>query len=321
MIAPVSSTSSVYPTAPVRGQPPIHPSQRFAIPESPLRHSNGLRSTDATDSVLADTVALSGMPALQSMQQPYSAPPALALGPGNSQENRTGLIGDEEDETIGQGTVAAGQSDDPEETEETDESEENESVNALDLDEQEQKEVDELQTTDREVRQHEQAHKSVGGSLAGAISYDYQRGPDGKNYAVGGEVSIDVSAEADPSATIAKMRRVRSAALAPAQPSGQDRQVAAQASKTEMEARQELSAQNREENSGESEKTGVTEEESETGTVANSSGTAPSTSSSRINPVRPTGATSANPIARLSAPYNGDDEARQYNRSLIDVFA
>jgi hypothetical protein len=81
------------------------------------------------------------------------------------------------------------------------------------------------------------AHKAVGGSLAGGISFEYETGPDGKQYAVGGEVSIDTSPENDPKATQAKMRQVRAAALAPANPSPQDIKVAASATMLEMKAR------------------------------------------------------------------------------------
>ena len=59
-------------------------------------------------------------------------------------------------------------------------------------------------------------------------------------YAVSGEVKTDTSKERDPEATIRKMQKVRRAALAPAQPSAQDRSVAAQASQIEAEARIEL---------------------------------------------------------------------------------
>ncbi len=94
-----------------------------------------------------------------------------------------------------------------------------------------------LQARDSEVKAHEMAHKSVGGSLAGGMSFEYQTGPDGKQYAVGGEVSIDTSAESDPKATETKMRQVRAAALAPANPSPQDIKVAGSATMLEMKAR------------------------------------------------------------------------------------
>ena len=98
-----------------------------------------------------------------------------------------------------------------------------------------------LEVRDREVRNHEQAHKSAGGQHAGSISFTYQRGPDGANYAVGGEVPISVSPVAgDPQATIDKAGVIRRAALAPAEPSAQDRSVAAQASQIKIEAQAEL---------------------------------------------------------------------------------
>lgn len=108
----------------------------------------------------------------------------------------------------------------------------------------EQKVIDQLEMRDREVRAHEQAHAAIGGSLAGAPSYEFQTGPDGKKYAVGGEVSIDVSKTNDPESTIRKMQTVRAAALAPAEPSSQDRKVAAQASQNIAEARSEMISDN-----------------------------------------------------------------------------
>lgn len=103
-----------------------------------------------------------------------------------------------------------------------------------------------LQARDREVRQHEAAHQAVGGQYAGAVSYSFQRGPDGIAYAVGGEVPIDISpVPGDPQATIEKMRIVRAAAMAPAQPSSQDLQVAAAAAQAQIQAQVELAAAQR----------------------------------------------------------------------------
>jgi len=105
------------------------------------------------------------------------------------------------------------------------------------------KELTELKARDREVRAHEAAHQSTGGQYAGSMSFTYERGPDGAQYAVGGEVPIDVSPVAgDPQATIEKMRVVRSAAMAPAQPSSQDRAVAAQAMQTMLQAQAEMAS-------------------------------------------------------------------------------
>jgi hypothetical protein len=114
------------------------------------------------------------------------------------------------------------------------------------LDEDQKKEVDQLKQRDQEVRSHEQAHMMAGGSLVrGGASYSYRTGPDGKRYAVGGEVSIDTSpVDGDPRATIRKAQQIRKAAQAPAEPSGQDQAVAAEAASMEMKAQRELSTQN-----------------------------------------------------------------------------
>ncbi|MFT6268139.1 MAG: hypothetical protein ACJAVV_000944 [Alphaproteobacteria bacterium] len=111
------------------------------------------------------------------------------------------------------------------------------------LSEDEKGKVQELKDRDREVRVHEQAHAAVGGQYAGSPTYEYATGPDGKRYAVGGEVSIDVSEEQKPEDTIQKMQIVRAAALAPAEPSTQDLKVAAEASQKENEARSQVSQQ------------------------------------------------------------------------------
>ncbi|CUS41849.1 SrpA-related protein [hydrothermal vent metagenome] len=102
-------------------------------------------------------------------------------------------------------------------------------------------ELNQLRQRDLEVRSHEQAHASVGGELAGSASFTFEQGPDGARYAVAGEVSIDVSqVSGNPEATLAKMQQVRRAALAPAEPSAQDRRVAAMATQRMAEARSEL---------------------------------------------------------------------------------
>lgn len=114
-----------------------------------------------------------------------------------------------------------------------------------------QAQVAKLKATDRAVRAHEQAHISAAGGYAkGGASFSYTRGPDGRLYAVGGEVRIDASpVPGDPDATIRKAQVVRQAAMAPANPSGQDRSVAAAASQMAQEARVEKLKLSREEKS------------------------------------------------------------------------
>ena len=116
------------------------------------------------------------------------------------------------------------------------------------LSEDRQAEVNRLKKVDQEVRAHESAHKNAGGQYAGSASFSYSVGPDGKRYAVGGEVSIDVApVEGDPEATVAKLDVVIAAALAPAKPSAQDRKVAAAAVAARNKARAELLNKKREE--------------------------------------------------------------------------
>lgn len=107
-----------------------------------------------------------------------------------------------------------------------------------------EQQVQDLVERDKEVRTHEQAHQSAGGEYASSPTYQFTQGPDGKRYATGGEVQIDTSVvPGDPAATIAKMQQIRSAALAPAEPSAQDLAVARSAAASEAKARKELMAE------------------------------------------------------------------------------
>lgn len=118
------------------------------------------------------------------------------------------------------------------------------SGNNKELQADELKQIQQLQNRDREVRTHEQAHSSVGGNLAGAPNLSFTTGPDGQRYAVSGEVSIDVSSVPnDPAASIRKFELVQRAALAPANPSSQDRKVASQAASSAVQSRSELNLQ------------------------------------------------------------------------------
>ncbi len=139
---------------------------------------------------------------------------------------------------------------------------------------QELQELQKLRTRDTEVRSHEQAHLTSAGQYStGGPTFTYQTGPDGKRYAIGGEVSIDVSKENNPEATIMKMRAIRRAALAPANPSGTDRQVAAQAAMFEAQAQRE--------------KQQATAKEAPATVQAEPSGQAPTEENSQITQVPP----------------------------------
>jgi hypothetical protein len=109
--------------------------------------------------------------------------------------------------------------------------------------------IGKLKARDLEVRQHEAAHLAVAGSLAtSGASFTYQKGPDGVNYAIGGEVGIDTSPGRTPQETIAKARTVQAAALAPADPSGPDLAIAAQAQQLAAQAQGQLAKQQAQEN-------------------------------------------------------------------------
>ncbi|WDP88350.1 MAG: SprA-related family protein [Desulfobacter sp.] len=121
----------------------------------------------------------------------------------------------------------------------------NAGADSAQLTQEEMQLVYELKQIDSQVRNHEMAHIAAGGSyITSGASYTYQKGPDGKSYAVGGEVSIDSApVPGDPEATIQKMNQVRRAALAPGDPSPQDRKVAANASAQALKAMSELTIQ------------------------------------------------------------------------------
>ena len=104
-------------------------------------------------------------------------------------------------------------------------------------------EIRELQMTEQEVIVHEQAHKSVGGSLTGTVSYTYTQGSDDRRYIDDGEVSIQSKEGSTTEETIAILERVRAAALAPAEPSPQDLRVAASASSQIQQVRGEIATE------------------------------------------------------------------------------
>lgn len=103
-------------------------------------------------------------------------------------------------------------------------------------------EIARLRRIDQMVRAHERAHLVAGGDIVrSGPHYVYRRGPDGKLYAVGGDVTIDTSpVPGDPEATLRKAEKIVRAALAPLDPSPQDIRVAMRAQMMAMQARLEL---------------------------------------------------------------------------------
>lgn len=104
--------------------------------------------------------------------------------------------------------------------------------------------VEDLKKREKDVKAHEQAHMAAGGGVVqGGASYTYEAGPDGKRYVSGGEVQVAVSSRtSDPAKTLQQASQVQRAALAPADPSPQDRAAAAQAAQMVAQARQELAS-------------------------------------------------------------------------------
>ena len=187
-------------------------------------------------------------------------PPPAATKPSNA-ENKTLSDGDKtkqpgseagtydakgrlsEDKVIEERQQGSEQGD-PEQSEQDAKQEQKKEQKVAEQEQQDTEQIKELKARDTEVRIHEQAHAAVGGQYAGSPSYEYQRGPDGTNYAVGGEVQIDVAEiKGDPKATIEKMQTVRAAALAPQEPSSADRSIAADATQKLMAAQAELASQ------------------------------------------------------------------------------
>ena len=119
--------------------------------------------------------------------------------------------------------------------------------------------VSELKQRDAEVRAHEAAHMAAAGGFAtGGASFSYQQGPDGIRYAIGGEVGIDTSGvPGDPAATLRKADIIRRAALAPAEPSGPDLQVAANATAMAAKAQAELLQKNQDSQKGDQDRQGT----------------------------------------------------------------
>ena len=118
------------------------------------------------------------------------------------------------------------------------------------LSEDEERLVIDLQARDSEVRTHEAAHQAAGGGMTGAATFTYQQGPDGKMYAIGGEVSISMKTGSTPEETIANARQIITSAMAAGNPSPQDHAVAASAKVMEMKAIQQLAREEQEKLAG-----------------------------------------------------------------------
>ncbi|MBK1647915.1 putative metalloprotease CJM1_0395 family protein [Rhabdochromatium marinum] len=195
----------------------------------------------------------------------------------------------------------------------------------------EQREVQQLRQRDTEVRAHEQAHVAAGGRyVTKAASYDYEIGPDKRRYAVGGEVSIDISpVPDDPQATMEKARVIRRAALAPAEPSPQDQRVASEAQRMEAQARAEMLRNNQSEVFGSDEKTadpvgqtgGSEAKDSSDSTAASANSTSPDSASASAS-IADRSPPAASPVAaspRIST--SALDASNRLQQRVAEFFA
>jgi hypothetical protein len=122
----------------------------------------------------------------------------------------------------------------------------NPSGNTVELSNEAQAQISMLKARDAQVRQHEQAHLAASAGLdVSSASYTYQKGPNGVQYAVAGDVRIDTSPGRTPEDTLARAHMIMDAALAPADPSAADRRVALQAQQMAQQASAELLQQSR----------------------------------------------------------------------------
>ena len=104
--------------------------------------------------------------------------------------------------------------------------------------------VAQMEQRDREVRAAQQAHAAAVGTLGSGPTFTYKVGPDGRLYAVSGEVKIDTTpVPGDPEATLRKARQIQELAFSPGDSSPEDRRAAAMAAALAARARQELARQ------------------------------------------------------------------------------
>ncbi|PPB73513.1 putative metalloprotease CJM1_0395 family protein [Campylobacter hyointestinalis] len=123
--------------------------------------------------------------------------------------------------------------------------------NITQLSDEEKLQVAKLQQRDSEVRTHEASHMAAGAGLTSGADFTYQKGPDSKMYAVGGEVGIDTSPGKTPEETIQKAQQIKRAALAPSSPSPADLKIAANAASMEVSAKAQMQQEQQDSNNNE----------------------------------------------------------------------
>ncbi|MBY0342127.1 MAG: hypothetical protein K2Q19_13315 [Rhodocyclaceae bacterium] len=167
------------------------------------------------------------------------ASPLATVGFSAANTRQLAAVRDSIDNTVGSSRQRTPESDDAKTAARRDKQ-----AAETELSPQEQRRIAELKRIDAAVRAHEQAHIAVGRELiTSGPNYQYTYGPDGKRYAVGGEVGIDTSPEREPEANIDKGQRIQDTALAPVDPSPQDYRVAATGKQLEDQGRRDLRAE------------------------------------------------------------------------------
>lgn len=167
------------------------------------------------------------------------ASPLATVGFSAANTRQLAAVRDSIDNTVGSSRQRTPESDDAKTAARRDKQ-----AAETELSPQEQRRIAELKRIDAAVRAHEQAHIAVGRELiTSGPNYEYTYGPDGKRYAVGGEVGIDTSPEREPEANIDKGQRIQDTALAPVDPSPQDYRVAATGKQLEDQGRRDLRAE------------------------------------------------------------------------------
>ncbi len=114
-------------------------------------------------------------------------------------------------------------------------------VNDRQLTEEEKREIEKIRKNGRNVRRRELVYRAiVGNHVRGAVSFQYDTGPDGIKYAIDGHTSIDTRPVINnPEASIRKAQAIKRTKI--------DRSVAVEVDKMEREARQKLREQQRQE--------------------------------------------------------------------------
>jgi hypothetical protein len=167
------------------------------------------------------------------------ASPLATVGFSAANTRQLAAVRDSIDKTVGSSRQRTPESDDAKAAARRDKQ-----AAEAELSPEEQRRIAELKRIDAAVRAHEQAHIAVGRELiTSGPNYTYTYGPDGKRYAVGGEVGIDTSPEREPEANIDKGQRIQDTALAPVDPSPQDYRVAATGKQLEDQGRRDLRAE------------------------------------------------------------------------------